>query len=261
MSQNANLFQSVIAGGDFQFDPKIQQALANLDANAQIQNAGGIVADQVKASVVTCVGELVDDSGSIKFAGNSQAVRDGHNLVIDAFNGSSDVNKASILMMCQYLNGEVLFPFSLLSDAVRMDTHNYNPNKGTPLYDQSLVFLTAAMAKVQEFEDNGVTARGCWLITTDGADEHSIHATATMVKNLVDQLYRTENHIVAGMGIADGRTDFRKVFQSMGIREEWILTPGNTPQEIRAAFQLFSQSAVRASQTAGGFSNLGGFGS
>ena len=63
------------------------------------------------------------------------------------------------------------------------------------------------------------------------------------------------------MGIDDGGTDFHQVFRDMGIREQWILTPGNSQKEIRNAFQVFSQSAVRASQSAGGFSqaSLGGF--
>jgi hypothetical protein len=44
----------------------------------------------------------------------------------------------------------------------------------------------------------------------------------------------------------------------MGIPDRWVLTPGNSAGEIRRAFQVFSQSAVRASQGAaqlGGFSN------
>ncbi len=79
---------------------------------------------------------------------------------------------------------------------------------------------------------------------------------------MVDSLLKTENHIVAAMGIDDGSTDFRKVFSDMGIPDEWILTPGNTESEIRKAFQLFSQSAVRASQNAASFSQtaMGGFG-
>ncbi len=65
------------------------------------------------------------------------------------------------------------------------------------------------------------------------------------------------------MSIDDGgHTDFHKVFKQMGIRDEWILTPGNNQTEIRRAFQVFSQSAVRASQGAASFSqsSLGGFG-
>jgi hypothetical protein len=47
------------------------------------------------------------------------------------------------------------------------------------------------------------------------------------------------------------------VFAAMGIPDRWILTPGNSATEIRRAFQVFSQSAVRATQgvALGGFSN------
>jgi hypothetical protein len=65
------------------------------------------------------------------------------------------------------------------------------------------------------------------------------------------------------MGIDDGgQTDFRQVFRDMGIREEWILTPGNGQQEITQAFALFSRCAMRVSQSVGNFNQmfLGGFG-
>jgi hypothetical protein len=54
------------------------------------------------------------------------------------------------------------------------------------------------------------------------------------------------------MGIDDGRTDFRAVFRELGIPDAWILTPGNGASEIRRAFQVFSQSAVRVGQGAAG---------
>jgi hypothetical protein len=45
----------------------------------------------------------------------------------------------------------------------------------------------------------------------------------------------------------------------MGIRKEFIKTPGASEKEIRAEFQTLSQSAVRASQGAAAFSQAGGF--
>jgi hypothetical protein len=75
-------------------------------------------------------------------------------------------------------------------------------------------------------------------------------------------MLRSETHIVAAMGIDDGSTDFRQVFREMGLRDEWILTPGNSHKDICKAFQIFSQSAVRVSQSAAHFSQAsgGGFG-
>ena len=98
------------------------------------------------------------------------------------------------------------------------------------------------------------------LIITDGGDAGSQRFKPHHVKSLVDDMLASEGHIVAAMGIADGSTDFRQVFRDMGIPDEWILTPANSSREIRKAFQVFSQSAVKASQ-GGSFSKtgLGGF--
>jgi hypothetical protein len=113
----------------------------------------------------------------------------------------------------------------------------------------------------------GAAARGCrhrvrtvTLIITDGGDYGSTRCKPDDVKAIVDDMLGQENHIVAAMGISDGSTDFKAVFRSMGIPDRWILTPGNSASEIRRAFAVFSQSAVKASQGAqvaqlGGFSN------
>jgi hypothetical protein len=45
----------------------------------------------------------------------------------------------------------------------------------------------------------------------------------------------------------------------MGIPDRWIMTPGSSASEIRRAFQVFSQSAVRLGAGAG-LATLGGFG-
>lgn len=235
------------------------QALNIVDPGAQIQAGLGVDVDDVEASEVVLVSMMPDDSGSIRFSNNSQIMRDGHNEVLRALKATKQ--KSGILIHNRYLNGNVLYPYCSLDEAVEMNDSNYNPNEGTPLYDQTLVFLGTVLAKAQEFSDNGVPVRTVSLILTDGADEHSRKATAKQVKSVVEDMIRQETHIIAAMGIDDGRTDFRKVFQEMGIRDEWILTPANNESEIRKAFQLFSQSAVRASQNAASFSKtaMGGF--
>ncbi len=238
-------------------------ALASIDVKdigADIQAALGVSVDDVKASEVTLVTLLIDDSGSIRMGSNAQIVRDGYNLVLDALNASKQ--KDGILLMCRYLNGTVLTPYMQADQAVRMDSQNYNPNGGTPLYDESVTTLAAVLAKCQDFNDNGIPCRSVTLIVTDGADASSRQG-ANEVKKIVRDMLKAENHIVAGMGIDDGSTDFRQVFRDMGLPDEWILTPGNSASEIRKAFALFSQSAQRASQSAGTFSQqaLGGFAS
>lgn len=228
--------------------PASLQTLTVVDLGAQIQAGLGIAVDDVQASQVVLLTMMPDDSGSLREAGNEKAVCDGHNLVLEALTASHQ--RDAILAHTRYLNGSVLFPYRPIDQAIRMSAGNYQAIHGTPLYDQSVVLLGSVLAKAQDFARNGVVARSVTLLITDGADQHSTRCRARDVAALVRDLSRAEAHIVAAMGIHDGSTPFREVFREMGIEDRWILTPGNDPGEIRRAFQVFSQSAVRASQAA-----------
>ena len=250
------LFQTAHDDGDL--SAQSLQTLTNIDLGAQIQAGLGVAAEDVEASEVVLVTMMPDDSGSINFAGGKQAVIDGHNEVIESLEKSKQQD--NVLAHTRYLNGEVLFPYRQLAEAVKMSGQNYTPNKMTPLYDQTLVVLGTVLAKYQEFADNGVPARTVTLLITDGMDNTSI-SSAAKVKTLVEDMLKQETHIIAAMGIGSD-ADFRQIFQEMGIRDEWILTPSADESELRKAFQVFSQSAVRASQGGASFSQtaLGGFG-
>ena len=227
-----------------------------LSANAgALWGVGRVNLDDVTASEVLLVTMMPDDSASIASAGNTAAVRDGHNLVIEALKRSRQAG--DVFVHTRYLNGEVLFPYVGLADAIEMDPGNYRPHLGTPLYDQTVVLLGTVLAKSTELAQAGVPVRTVTLLITDGGDYGSVRAGAKEVRALVTDLLAQENHVVAAMGISDGSTDFRAVFQSMGIPDRWILTPGNTAGEIRRAFQVFSQSAVAIG---GGAVSAGGFG-
>ncbi len=252
------LFKSALANG------AISQSALNAinirDVGDEINAALGISVDDVKASEVTLFTSLIDDSGSIRFiSGNTEAVRDGHNMVVDSLTKTKQ--KDGILAMCTYMNDGLLYPYTHVEKATRMDTGNYNPTGGTPLYNKAWEVLLAVIAKNQEFQDSGIPCRTVTAIITDGNNEWHRGKTAADVKKIVLDMLRSENHIIAGMGISDGSTDFETVFTEMGIRKEWILTPKNSPSEIRRAFNMLSQSAVRASQAGKTFSQtaMGGF--
>jgi len=253
----ASLFNA--ATDDGTLTPASVMALNIPDIGANIAAGLGVAVDDVTASEVVLVTMLIDDSGSIRFGKNADAVRAGHNLVIDALKDSKQGD--GIIAHTRYLNGTILYPYSPLSGVPTMDTSNYDPMGMTPLYDETAVILATVLAKAQEFEDNGVPCRTVTLIITDGADCTSRRQTPAKIKKVVSDMLAAETHIVAAMGIDDGSTDFTAVFRSMGLEDEWILTPSGTPTEIRAAFNVFSRSAVRASQTAAAFSTTaaGGF--
>ena len=234
------------------------QAIDLFDPGATIQAALGMRVEDVTASEVLLVTMMPDDSGSITACGNVKAVIDGHNLVLEALAASKQ--RGEVLAHTRYLNGHILMPYCTLDQAVRMDGKNYHACHGTPLYDETVVLLGTVLAKSQEMLDAGVPVRTVTLIITDGADAHSTKAGPAQVRALVEDLRRAESHIVAAMGISDGSTDFHRVFREMGIEDRWILTPGSTASEIRRAFEVFSQSAIRAAQgaaaaTLGGFTN------
>jgi hypothetical protein len=230
-------------------------ALDVVDVGAQIQAGLGVTIDDVAASEVVLLTMMPDDSQSIAGAGNTDAVRDGHNFVLEALGRSKQ--SGEVLGHTRYLNGDVLFPYTALAHAVKMTPANYDPRHGTPLFDQTVVLLGTVIAKAQQLAQAGIAVRTVTLIITDGGDYGSTRCRAADVAAIVKDMLAQENHIVAAMGINDGTTDFKKVFKSMGIPDRWVLTPGNSASEIRRAFQVFSQSAVRAAAGAqlGGFSN------
>lgn len=234
---------------------KSLKTLDVVDVGQQIQAGLGCTIDDIGSSEVVLVTMMPDDSQSIAQAGNTDAVRDGHNFVLQALGGSKQ--SGEVLAHTRYLNGHVLCPYTALEHAIPMDGVNYRPNLGTPLYDQTCVVLGTVIAKAQELAQAGIAVRTVTLIITDGGDYGSTRCKPADVKALIDDMLAQENHIVAAMGISDGSTDFKQVFRSMGIPDRWILTPGNSASEIRRAFAVFSQSAVKASQGAqlGGFSN------
>ncbi len=251
-----NLFGAAQAGGDI--SAVAAQVLNIPDLGIQIQAGLGVSVDDVSASEVTLVTLLVDDSGSIDIAGNEQVVRDGCNEIIDALGKSKQSD--SILISIRCLNGKVITPYVPLSQAPRLDASNYRADGGTPLYDQSVVICGQVIAKRQEFTDGGVACRAVTALVSDGADLHSRRNSANDVAIVVKDMLLTESHILIGVGIDDGHTNFRKVFGDMGIDDKWVLTPGNNSSEIRRAFAVVSQSAVRASQGAAGFSQAAGAG-
>ena len=261
MSQNIkNLFQNAQAEGVL--SNAAMKTLMIPDVGAQIQAGLGVSIDDVKASEVVLAALMPDDSGSIRGIQNGPRLMcEGVNLVVDSLIASKQQD--NILITNRYLNGKLLFPFVQLDQAKRMDGRNYPADGGTPLRDQMVVLLGTLIAKIQEFADNGVPARGIALVITDGRDEHSVRASAADVKKIVKDLQRTERCIVAGMGIDDGgQVNFREIFRELGIDDKWILTPKSDPAEIRRAFEVVSRSAVRASQSAASFSQtaIGGFG-
>lgn len=250
-----DLFDAAKDAGNI--SPETAGNLAVFDGGQQIQDALGIPVEDVKSSLVFLATMVLDDSTSIQISRNTQVVRDGHNEVIKALTDSKQDDE--ILAMGCSLNAGLVYPYGLLSQVPMLDSSNYNPNGGTPLYEVAFATLAAVLAKTEQFAVDGVQARTATLLVTDGEDTGGSVSVAKL-EALVSDMLVMENHIIAGMSIDNGRTDCADVFRQMGIPDQWILTPKDNHTEIRKAFGTFSKSAVRGSQSAASFSQLGGFG-
>lgn len=242
------------------------------DINAQIQAGLGTPPEEVDASEVVVVGIIIDNSGSIGgIDGGEEAVCEGQNTVIDALDESKQ--KGGILVGTWLINEDKpVHPFVALDSTIRLKNgDNYYASGGTPLYRRFVTVAGTVLAKMQEFAEAGVMCRAVLLVVTDGYDEDFAttarkKVTAADCARLVKDL--DENMVVLFMGIQDKDPDLRsvdffEVAREMGIPERCVHTPDNTKSEIRKAFQLASQSALRASQGAAGFSQVktaGGFG-
>jgi hypothetical protein len=268
MTQSVNindLFKN--AGQDGLLSPGSVHALTtDPDMGQKVQAAFGGPITAPGSDEVILLGIMPDDSGSISWAGNTQAIRDGHKIVKEAFKQSKQ--RDNVFLHTKLLNGTVVNPFMLLDIAPDLDSNNYNERdfSGTPLYDSAFDFLGAMVAEAERYRQQlNIIARTISLIISDGQDEHSRrHRVPTALKQFIMDLNASEDHIVACMGVKNSRTDFYEIFgDSMGIEKRWILTPDSDPSEIRKAFQVFSLTAVRMSQSAAMFSQgkAGGFGS
>jgi hypothetical protein len=261
MSQNTSL-STLLNDAGLNASASAAMALtADTLGPAIMAGLGDVTLDDIGSSEVVLIKKVADDSSSISFIpGNTEAVRTGLNEIDEALRTSKQSD--NVLIGCDLLNRGVLYGFRPLAGVPRIDSGNYNPSGGTPLNQAVAAACTGMAAKVAELEQGGVAVRGITAIVTDGASTDGYIFPVDKVRDIVQGLLKTEQHIVIGVGISDGMTDFRQVFGEMGILDKWILTPGNTPSEIRKAFAVVSQSAVRASQSAGSFSQtqLGGFG-
>lgn len=232
------------------------KAFSIVDLGDEIADNLGITPDLIDANEVFALFGVVDDSGSIRFKGNTDNVKTGYNGVLDALMHSK--SRDDIIVGTTLLNTGALHPICALKDAPRLDSH-FNPNGGTPLYDRIIQTCEYVVRKCKEFQDTGASFKGEILIITDGNDEGS-KATLAHAKTALEPLLAREIISVVVIGISDGTTDFKKVFMEMGVPEGCILTVDDDPSSIRRAFGVASRATNAASQGASlSQTGLGGF--
>lgn len=248
----------LIVGGAYETGRLTHRAMESLlavpDVAARIGAGLGQTPDNERVFLVSIV---PDDSGSIFAKNNAPWVAQGHNDIVDElYSLSASESTDAILLHTRYLNGQVLNPYTALATARRMDYSTYREGGGTPLYDQSVVALGTVVAKTVQLTALGAKVRTFTLLISDGADKHSMRTNAQSVAWIVGDMLGTGEHIVAGMGVRDGVTDFRAVYREMGIKPGWILEVKDSRDAIRKAFRTISSKLTLAAGSEGGFAQL-----
>ncbi len=241
----AGLLATAVADGVL--SPQSSSLITGNLGKVVIAGAAGKALEDIVASDVTLITVLIDASSSIQDRGLEQAVRDGQNHLIDAFAGSKQ--KDAILMALWTFSSDldVLHSYLPVNDAVRLDARNYKAHGSTRLYDTWCDALAANVAYAQRLRDGGTPCRSVVVVITDGEDVGSSR-TAGNCAGLSRDLLASEQFVLAFVGVGKD-VDFHLVAKSMGVPDGCVLVQKNaTAGTLRAAFQMVSQSAIRASQ-------------
>ena len=94
------LLHGAYAGGELSTQG-LQTLTVNADIGTQIQAGLGIAPHDIPSAEVVLVTMMPDDSGSIRFADHGDAVRNGHNLVLEALGQCKQQD--DILIQTRYL--------------------------------------------------------------------------------------------------------------------------------------------------------------
>ena len=219
-----------------------------IDLNDTIAlGSNGVDMDDILATDVTLLTLVIDDSGSISYAGLEDAVRQGQNEMLDAFLSSKQ--KDAIMMATWYLNSKSpLHSYATMDNVIRLDDHNYVANGGTPLYDRTFEAIASNVAYAQQLRDTGTPVTNVVVIITDGEDQSSRKYRAADCARLIKDVMQ-EQFTVVFVGVGSNTSAFEATATQMGIPKHNILTITASPSEIRRACRMISQSTIRTSQT------------
>ena len=240
------LFDAAVSAGIISDDTRT--LITGSLGNVVIAGAAGKDLEDIEATDVTLITVLLDESSSISGAGLDSAVRDGYNLLLDAFACSRE--RDSILMALWTFNHNrvVLHSYMPVVDAASLTTKNYRPSGTTKLYDTWCEALAANVAYAQQLRDGGTPCRSVVVVITDGEDVGSRRRAADCAR-LSSELLASEQFVLAFVGVGN-EANFREVARRMGVPDGSILVQSSaSPSALRQMFQMVSQSAIRVSQS------------
>lgn len=253
-------------------DASLQVSRRFYDPGAGLAQRLGRPAGVIHAAKSTLFAEVIDDSSSIAEFGNTQALIDGRNEVIEALQGANSLQRDGLGVLTIRMNAGPLDPQNLfvgIMDVPLLGSGNYSPAGVTPLYQRAVEAGLLLIAAAEALLKKGVKSSLLLHLITDGEDVPldprwgGKYTTPSEVAKVLEDLRRREDSLIRATGIpGNGRIDFHQVFTEMGILPTEIVAvaatnPSDRKKAIRAHFQQFSSAAVGFSNAAYGQSKQG----
>lgn len=246
------LFEGVEEGGELSAESVklLSQRSAYVDTTFRAGTVEGV-------SEQTLLTVLLDNTPSMDYAGkpgaatNASCVVDGFNLLVSSLIDARSVGSIELLPVLinpdgrwiKQVTGQTdVFTWRSIREVSRLLLPGYVHGSSTPLYERGLQALAAAVARTHWWEDQGVQTSTITLLMSDGQNNAGT-ATAAQVAQVVRDMRAAEKHRIFYWGVQGSeRVDFREIGLGMGIPDTCISVIPSDPKQIRAMFQLFSQS-------------------
>jgi len=246
MTDLNSLFQSSRRSGLSQ--TTVDFLVQNLDGQTGLGCVGAQV-DDLNTDDVTLLAVILDASGSM--SGVQNDVINAFNAMIAALHASKARDSVLVSAWTFADTPKLLFGYTPLTAAPKLNSSTYHPSGGTALYDAVIDGFTGLVGYGQELRNNGIRTRCIMVVLSDGEDNMS-KCSAGNVQTIAADLLRQEIYTLAFVGFGDSAT-FTRIATGMGFPA--ILTVANSPQEIRRALNLISSSVIRTSQATVGNAN------
>ena len=236
--------QSLAASGNI--SRPVAQLLAAEDRSIQLAD----ITRGFDDPIMSCF--IIDSSGSME--DYRDAVIQGQNIMLDTLRGSSKCRKKA-LYVAQYLfssDSQLLNPFIQLDankndSVVVLNSSNYSPFGATALYATIYQNLQNMAANIAYALSQQIKATFTLGVFTDGEDTEG-GVNPEDIKSIVQEL-KAKGHLAKSviLGITHGNlspTKVNEIKERLGFDE--AVAVSQSPSEIRRAFAMASQSAVRA---------------
>ncbi len=194
------------------------------------------------AGFVTLYVRVIDKTGSMYKV--VRTVIEEANKQIDALQKS----KASDILMSTWLfdtRSTLLHSYLTLDKVIKLDATNYDPDGETSLFDAVIDAATSAVAYAETLKDAGYTVKICFVVITDGDDNHSQRS----LQDVYDVVTGMLNQEIYTFALCAFGANGERIGNEMGIPIENIYTSGKTDHDIRVCLGTVSASVVKASQT------------